>query len=102
MEPAFQRGDVLFLYNSSAPVKVGDICVFNIPNARSKIPVVHRFLWIHEHSVTRNEASRQYLKSKGDNNPVDDYLGGIYPREREWMNQENLVGTVYAMTPSWG
>ncbi len=30
MEPAFQRGDILFLNNSTAPLAVGEVVVFKI------------------------------------------------------------------------
>jgi signal peptidase len=48
MEPAFQRGDILFLSNSDDPVEVGDIVVFKI--AGRDIPIVHRVLRAHEHT----------------------------------------------------
>jgi signal peptidase I len=39
MEPAFQRGDLLFLWNRS-PVELGEVVVYNV---RGKdIPIVHR------------------------------------------------------------
>ncbi len=50
MEPAFQRGDILFLSNSDDPVEVGDIVVFKI--AGRDIPIVHRVLRAHEHTQT--------------------------------------------------
>lgn len=31
MEPAFQRGDILFLWNRETYVDVGDIVVYNAP-----------------------------------------------------------------------
>lgn len=47
MEPAFQRGDLLFLTNhAEEPVRVGDIVVFKI-NGRD-IPIVHRVIKVHE------------------------------------------------------
>lgn len=40
MEPAFQRGDLLFLWNRSPRTEVGEIVVYNV---RGKdIPIVHR------------------------------------------------------------
>lgn len=40
MEPAFQRGDLLFLWNRSPRAEVGEIVVYNV---RGKdIPIVHR------------------------------------------------------------
>lgn len=47
MEPAFHRGDLLFLTNiREDPLKVGDIVVFKIEGR--EIPIVHRVLKLHE------------------------------------------------------
>jgi signal peptidase I len=46
MEPAFQRGDVLFLNNHDAAINVGEVVVFKI--AGKDIPIVHRVLRVHE------------------------------------------------------
>ena len=47
MEPAFHRGDLLFLTNlESEPIRVGDIVVFKIEGR--EIPIVHRVLKVHE------------------------------------------------------
>jgi signal peptidase len=40
MEPAFQRGDLLFLWNRAADTKVGEIVVYNVKG--KDIPIVHR------------------------------------------------------------
>ena len=42
MEPAFQRGDILFLNNQEENVRVGDIVVFKV--ADREIPIVHRII----------------------------------------------------------
>ena len=47
MEPAFHRGDLLFLTNyKEDPIRVGDIVVFKIKGR--DIPIVHRVLTLHE------------------------------------------------------
>ncbi len=46
MEPAFQRGDILFLNNDDSPIRVGEIVVFKISDR--DIPIVHRVLKVHE------------------------------------------------------
>ena len=47
MEPAFHRGDLLFLTNpTEEPVRVGEIVVFKIEGR--DIPIVHRVLKVHE------------------------------------------------------
>lgn len=50
MEPAFQRGDILFLNNQDDPIRVGEIVVFKIKDR--DIPIVHRVLEVHEKYVT--------------------------------------------------
>jgi signal peptidase len=40
MEPAFQRGDLLFLWNRGQNTEVGEIVVYNVKG--KDIPIVHR------------------------------------------------------------
>lgn len=40
MEPAFQRGDLLFLWNRDKDAQVGEIVVYNVKG--KDIPIVHR------------------------------------------------------------
>eukprot|EP00877_Chromochloris_zofingiensis_P012874 jgi/Chrzof1/7840/Cz02g38140.t1 len=46
MEPGFQRGDILFLNMGKAPIRTGEIVVFNIDGR--DIPIVHRVIKVHE------------------------------------------------------
>lgn len=46
MEPAFQRGDILFLTNHDDPIRAGEIVVFKIKDR--DIPIVHRVMKVHE------------------------------------------------------
>lgn len=47
MEPAFQRGDLLFLTNfKEDPIRVGEIVVFKVKGR--EIPIVHRVIKLHE------------------------------------------------------
>lgn len=47
MEPAFQRGDLLFLTNyKEDPIRVGEIVVFKVEGR--EIPIVHRVIKLHE------------------------------------------------------
>jgi signal peptidase I len=46
MEPAFQRGDILFLNNQDDPIRVGEVVVFKIKDR--DIPIVHRIMKVHE------------------------------------------------------
>jgi signal peptidase len=40
MEPAFERGDLLFLWNRGQNTQVGEIVVYNVKG--KDIPIVHR------------------------------------------------------------
>lgn len=65
MEPAFYRGDLLFLTNPVGErYHTGDITVYKIPGA--EIPIVHRVLETHDATD-----GQQLLLTKGDNNAVE-------------------------------
>lgn len=46
MEPAFYRGDILFLSMGRAPLRTGEIVVYNLD--QKDIPIVHRVIQVHE------------------------------------------------------
>jgi signal peptidase len=53
MEPAFYRGDLLFLTNPPHErYKTGDITVYKVPGA--EIPIVHRVLETHDLPSSNN------------------------------------------------
>lgn len=83
MEPAFQRGDILFLDNSVHTVGVGDVVVFKIRDR--DIPIVHRILKVH----TKPDGEFELL-TKGDNNRVDDR--GLYAPGQLWLKREDILG----------
>jgi signal peptidase len=85
MEPAFQRGDILFLNNSVEKVGVGDVVVFKIKDR--DIPIVHRILKVHQDSETGEVVE---LLTKGDNNRVDDR--GLYAPGQLWLQREDILG----------
>lgn len=93
MEPAFQRGDILFLWNRNDRANVGDIVVYEIPG--QPIPIVHRVLREH-HNV-----EKQLLLTKGDNNNDNDLL--LYAKKQAYLNTNtDLVGTVKGYIPVLG
>lgn len=94
MEPAFQRGDLLFLTLGYEPIRAGDICVFKIQN--KDVPIVHRVLEVHDDAKTKT----QFLLTKGDNNPVDDR--GLYVKGQMWVKGEDVVGRVKGFLPYVG
>lgn len=83
MEPAFQRGDILFLSNHDDPIRVGEIVVFKIKDR--DIPIVHRVLEVHE-----NSEGHVSVLTKGDNNRVGDR--GLYAPGQIWLSREDILG----------
>jgi len=110
MEPAFYRGDLLFLTNPpQEKYHTGDITVYKIPG--NEIPIVHRVLETHDVTPKKRnnkkadvekgtgEAKKQLLLTKGDNNQVDDvplYQG------LEWLERQHIIGKVRGFIPYVG
>ncbi|XP_015792980.1 signal peptidase complex catalytic subunit SEC11A [Tetranychus urticae] len=94
MEPAFHRGDLLFLTNyREDPIKVGDIVVFRVEGR--EIPIVHRVLKLHE----KEDGSVKIL-TKGDNNSIDDR--GLYAPGQLWLQKKDIVGRARGFVPYVG
>ncbi|WVN89467.1 signal peptidase I [Cryptococcus depauperatus CBS 7841] len=91
MEPAFYRGDILFLTNPEVPYEIGDITVYKIPG--SHIPIVHRVIESHISNTT------QLLLTKGDNNKFDDI--SLY-QGMEWIERQHVIGKVRGFLPYVG
>ncbi|KAI0718607.1 hypothetical protein C8T65DRAFT_638606 [Cerioporus squamosus] len=105
MEPAFYRGDLLFLTNPpNQRYQTGDITVYKVPGA--DIPIVHRVLETHDFVSKEADlvaaspvVQRQLLLTKGDNNHIDDielYQG------LEWLERKHIVGKVRGFLPYVG
>jgi len=95
MEPAFYRGDLLFLYHDrQAPIDAGEIVVFKIEGR--DIPIVHRVIKRHENT----ETGEVKLLTKGDNNQVDDRA--LYNRGQYWITPKEVVGRAGGMAPYVG
>lgn len=126
MEPAFARGDLLFLSNLSPLAKIGDIVVYNIKHR--EIPIVHRVIKSHltadAPAASRKKAGTgggragstsvrvnpfaqptagpvQYLLTKGDNNDEDD-LSLYAPGQQYLERREDVVGIVKGFMPLVG
>ncbi|KAK5773790.1 signal peptidase complex catalytic subunit SEC11 PWA37_003864 [Arxiozyma heterogenica] len=96
MEPAFQRGDILFLWNRNERVSVGDIVVYEVDG--KSIPIVHRVL--REHHSQADE-SKQLLLTKGDNNAGNDIP--LYANKKIYLTRNrDIVGTVKGYFPQLG
>jgi len=94
MEPAFFRGDLLFLTNHrEEPIRVGEIVVFKVEGR--EIPIVHRVIKIHE----KEDGSLKFL-TKGDNNSVDDR--GLYSPGQLWLQKKDVVGRARGFVPYVG
>ncbi|KAF9045586.1 signal peptidase complex catalytic subunit SEC11 [Panaeolus papilionaceus] len=115
MEPAFYRGDLLFLTNpADQRYQTGDITVYKIPGA--DIPIVHRVMETHDVQPKKTKSKKnkaaaeltepapqsppkQLMLTKGDNNHVDDielYQG------LEWLERKHIVGKVRGFLPYVG
>lgn len=94
MEPAFYRGDLLFLTNyQQDPIRAGEIVVFKIDGR--DIPIVHRAIKVHE----RENGTVKFL-TKGDNNAVDDR--GLYKPGQLWVERKDVVGRARGFVPYVG
>ncbi|KAG9254435.1 signal peptidase complex catalytic subunit SEC11 [Emericellopsis atlantica] len=94
MEPAFQRGDLLFLWNRNLlqETAVGEVVVYNVKD--KDIPIVHRVV---RKYGTGDEAK---LLTKGDNNQADDTE--LYARGQDFLVRKDIIGSVVAYMPFVG
>lgn len=94
MEPAFQRGDLLFLWNRNLieETKVGEIVVYTVKG--KDIPIVHRL--VRKFGVGRDAK----LLTKGDNNAVDDTE--LYARGQDYIQRKDIMGSVVGYVPFIG
>ncbi|KAL8900991.1 MAG: hypothetical protein Q9207_005426 [Kuettlingeria erythrocarpa] len=94
MEPAFQRGDLLFLWNRGQDTQIGEIVVYNVKG--KDIPIVHRV-------VRRYGGGAEPLKllTKGDNNMADDTE--LYARGQDYLERsKDIIGSVVGYVPFVG
>ncbi|GJY93162.1 signal peptidase complex catalytic subunit SEC11A-like protein [Tanacetum coccineum] len=94
MEPAFQRGDILFLRMGEDPIRAGEIVVFNID--RREIPIVHRVIKVHQ----RNDTKDVDVLTKGDNNDEDDRV--LYAPGQQWLEHHHIMGRAVGFLPYVG
>ncbi|KAI9726152.1 MAG: Signal peptidase complex catalytic subunit [Chrysothrix sp. TS-e1954] len=94
MEPAFQRGDLLFLWNRGLDTQVGEVVVYNVQG--KDIPIVHRV-------VRRSGGGDKPLKllTKGDNNALDDTE--LYASGQRFLSRgKDVIGSVVGYIPFVG
>ncbi|KAH7131586.1 hypothetical protein B0J13DRAFT_587847 [Dactylonectria estremocensis] len=98
MEPAFQRGDLLFLWNRNlmSETQVGEVVVYEVRD--KDIPIVHR--------IVRKFGSGDYysekakLLTKGDNNMSDDTE--LYAKGQDYLVRKDIIGSVVGFVPFVG
>jgi signal peptidase len=79
------------LSNRKKAVDVGDVVVYNVKGR--DIPIVHRVIKQHWTSHDATGVEKQYLLTKGDNNPTDDIE--LYARGQIYLDrQEEIIGLV--------
>eukprot|EP00246_Nothoceros_aenigmaticus_P005532 TRINITY_DN1765_c2_g1_i1.p1 TRINITY_DN1765_c2_g1~~TRINITY_DN1765_c2_g1_i1.p1 ORF type:complete len:181 (-),score=12.61 TRINITY_DN1765_c2_g1_i1:496-1038(-) len=93
MEPGFRRGDILFLRMSDAPIRAGEIVVFNVDGR--DIPIVHRVIKVH----TNHDGEVDVL-TKGDNNYGDDRA--LYAQGQQWLQRHHIMGRAIGFLPYVG
>ncbi|EEF37917.1 Microsomal signal peptidase 18 kDa subunit, putative [Ricinus communis] len=117
MEPAFQRGDILFLHMSKDPIRTGEIVVFNIDGC--DIPIVHRVIEVVQDSMYMSEKIPEMLISSqkvffhhvhdlfidwlflsGDNNKDDDRV--FYAYGQYWLKSQHIMGRAVGFLPYVG
>jgi signal peptidase I len=111
MEPAFQRGDLLFLWNRDQTVEVGEIVVYNVKG--KDIPIVHRVIRSFPTSTPLEDATTgkkemgiqvmplTKLLTKGDNNVADDTE--LYARGQSYLDRkQDIIGSVRGYVPAVG
>ncbi|KAK4194139.1 putative signal peptidase complex catalytic subunit SEC11C [Triangularia verruculosa] len=94
MEPAFQRGDLLLLWNRNlfAETAVGEVVVYNVKD--KDIPIVHRIISKFGTGPTAK------LLTKGDNNDSDDTK--LYAPGQNYLVREDIIGSVVGYMPFVG
>jgi len=105
MEPAFQRGDLLLLWNRNilSETSVGEVVVYNVKD--KDIPIVHRVVrkfgtgsvnlfCSPSRPVLLTDPHRPAAKllTKGDNNLSDDTE--LYARGQDYLVRNDIIGYV--------
>lgn len=116
MEPAFQRGDLLLLWNRNVweETAVGEVVVYNVKD--KDIPIVHRVVrkfgkgcvfppprgppppCSRERLTARRDKAK--LLTKGDNNVADDT--DLYARGQDYLERKDIIGSVVGYVPFVG
>eukprot|EP00198_Chlamydomonas_reinhardtii_P008277 XP_001697614.1 signal peptidase, catalytic subunit [Chlamydomonas reinhardtii] len=100
MEPGFYRGDILFLNMGKAPIRTGEVVVFNLDGR--DIPIVHRVIKVHERRNGTHIDVLTKVRSdwRGDNNFGDDRA--LYNKGQDWLHQHHIMGRAVGFLPKVG
>lgn len=88
MYPAFSRGDIVFLSNRTAEVRVGDIPAVWFEGREE--PMIHRVVRVWDGEAEGDEGTERVFVTKGDNNEVDDLV--LYPEGRAGVRRREVLG----------
>ncbi|EAW22746.1 putative signal peptidase I [Aspergillus fischeri NRRL 181] len=98
MEPAFYRGDLVFLWDRQERIRAGDIPVVWFEGR--ELPMVHRAIQVSYEVLDGENNLKQHILTKGDNNALDD--SSLYPAGQGFVYRENVVGLVRGYVPYVG
>lgn len=88
MEPEMYRGSMIAIHNWTNP-RVGDVVVFDVDGHDH--PIVHRVT-----ALVKNDC----VRTKGDNNPVDDLF--LYIQGQKCVDRAHVRGVVWLNVPLLG
>ncbi|KAH8697146.1 hypothetical protein BGW36DRAFT_341050 [Talaromyces proteolyticus] len=97
MEPAFQPGDLIFLWNRNRHIQAGEIPVVWFSDR--PLPMMHRAIKVSSLPGSDGQ-SKQLILTKGENNVIDDVA--LYPGGRPFVYREEIVGVVRGYLPGVG
>ncbi|XP_024458303.1 uncharacterized protein LOC18100756 [Populus trichocarpa] len=79
---------------SKAPVRIGEIVVYNVEGR--PVPIVHRVIEVHEEENNGNVD----ILPKGDANPLDDR--SLYANGQHWLKPQQIIGRAVALRDNSG
>lgn len=92
MEPTYSEGDLLIMERVDGPLEESDVVVFITDRTARR--VVHRVVAVAEDG--------RGILTKGDNNWVDDYAGGMYSEGEPLLLPEQIESKVRWHVPAAG
>lgn len=75
MEPAFYRGDILFLKMGAAPFRTGEVVVYSL--RKKDTPIVHRIIQVHDQRPSESRGRDVDILTKVGNSELSLALSGL-------------------------